>query len=380
MFKELFVNLTILSTLLFFGNIFFNRFRKSSLASNLESWLPWVNGIALGIVGIILMEFSFLVEGNSVVDLRQTAVIIAVYVAGIPGGLCASLLIAAFRLFFFGDLGLPSYIGAANPIVTFLLIILVLQKGRLEPIRWAVAFAMNYVVFLFSFFITIGTRVANIVPVYFVITVAAGVFTFFLLRYLKHSNDLFAFMEDAAHHDFLTGLYNSRSFHLAYDHRVKRASKNGEEFALILLDIDHFKRINDTYGHQAGDSVLRQFGTILSSFSPSDGYCARKGGEEFAIVINGINAAAAARIAERLRLGVEKHSFLLEDGIRLKVSVSIGYGSSKEGSAQTLFRRVDDALYQAKQTGRNRVCRALAQFDRPDQASSPGDRKVMPPS
>ncbi|NGZ76091.1 diguanylate cyclase [Saccharibacillus alkalitolerans] len=370
MFRELFINFTILSTLLFFGNIFLNRFRRSSLASISGTWLPWFTGAALGIVGIILMKFSFPIGDNSVVDLRQTAIIIAVYVAGIPGGLIASLSIAAFRLFFVGSFGLASCIGAANALVTFLLVIAVLKKGQLEPGKWAAAFAVQFVAFLLGISFAIGADVANIVPVYSVIVVGTGIFTFFMLRHLKHSNDLFAFMEDAAHRDFLTGLHNPRAFHLAYERRIKCAWKKGEDFALILLDIDHFKRVNDTYGHPAGDAVLRQLGAILSSCSPADGYCARKGGEEFAIVIDGGDESAAARIAEKVRSSVEKHPFLLEDGTCLQLTVSLGYGLSNEGPVKTLFSRVDDALYRAKEKGRNRVCRARSRPGRSGEAAS----------
>lgn len=371
MFKELFINFTILATLMFFGNIFFNRFRKSSLAANSGSWLPWFTGIALGAVGIVLMEFSFPVGANSVIDLRQTAIIIGVYVAGIPGGLGASLIIAAFRFFFFGHFGFASYVGAANALATFVLVSLVLKKGRLEPKRWTAAFAVQFFVLLISFYNTIGLKVFEIAPVYSVIIAGTGVFTFLMLRHLQNSNELFAFMEDAAHRDFLTGLRNPRAFHLVYDRRVKRAQKNGEDFGLILLDIDHFKIVNDTHGHPAGDEVLRQLGKILVSCSPVDGYAARNGGEEFAMVIDRYDEDAVARIAERIRSAVNEHQFLLENGTRLKLTVSLGYGLSNAGAPKTLFRRVDDALYRAKENGRNRTCKASKELGRSDKAVSP---------
>lgn len=380
MFKELFINFTILATLLFFGNVFFNRFRKSSLAASSRSWLPWFTGVALGAVGIIMMEFSFPVGYSSVIDLRQTAIIIGVYVAGIPGGLGASLLIAVFRFFFFGNFGLSSYVGATNAIVTFLLVILVLKKGQLEPKRWAAAFAIQLSVLLLSLYIMAGAAVIQIIPVYTIIITGTGIFTFLMLRHLKNSNELFAFMEDAAHRDFLTGLHNPRAFHLVYDRRVRRAQRNGEDFGLILLDIDHFKWVNDTYGHPSGDIVLRQLGTILASCSPIDGYAARNGGEEFAVVVDRRDEETVARIAERIRLAVENYSFLLENGTRLKLTVSLGYGLSHPGSSKTLFRRVDDALYRAKESGRNRTCKAELEVGRSDEKVLPASgRKAAPP-
>ncbi|QDH20825.1 GGDEF domain-containing protein [Saccharibacillus brassicae] len=377
MFKDLFVNFTILATLLFFGNVFFNRFRKSSwaVASASSAWLPWATGIALGLVGIVLMEFSFPIGRNSVVDLRQTAIIIAIYVAGIPGGLGAGLLIGVFRLFFFGEFGLSSYVGGTNAIVTFICVALVLRKGRLEPLRWAAAFAIQFVLLMISLYIMVGTTALHIIPVYSVIIAGTGVFTFFMLRHLNNSNELFAFMEDAAHRDFLTGLHNPRSFHFAYDRRMKRTLKNDEGFGLILLDIDHFKRVNDTHGHPAGDLVLQQLGKILMSCSPADSYCARNGGEEFAVVLDRREEDAVMRLAEKIRAAVESHAFLLDDGTKLKLTVSIGYGRTEEGSPRTLFRRVDDALYHAKESGRNRISKASSEIGSgespPDSGSAP---------
>lgn len=381
-FKELFTNFAILATLLFMGNIFFNRFRMSSwaVASASSAWLPWTTGISFGVVGIILMEFSFPIGENSIIDLRQTSILIAVYTAGVPGGLAASLLIGIFRLFFFGQLGFSSYIGAANAIVTFVLVTLVLKKGQMEPWRWAAAFAIQFMVMISTLYLTIGSRVLHIIPVYFVIITGTGIFTVLMLRHLNNSNEMFALMEDAAHRDFLTGLYNPRAFHFIYDQRVKRALQGEEDFGLILLDIDRFKRVNDTYGHPAGDLVLRQLSTILSSCCPSDGYCVRNGGEEFTVVIDRSEKGAVERLAERIRRTVENNPFLLEDGTSLNLTVSLGYGLSGEGSPRTLFRRVDDALYRSKESGRNRVSQAVSEDGGSDEGPSDAEEQKISPS
>ncbi|MCQ4088780.1 diguanylate cyclase [Saccharibacillus sp. JS10] len=363
MFKELFINFTILATFLFFGNIFLNQFRKSSLSERSSAWLPWFTGVMMGFAGILLMEFSFPVSEHSIIDLRQTAIIIAVYVAGIPGGLVASIMIALFRFFFFGNIGLPSYIGAFNALATFALVIFIIKKLQLEPKRWAAAFAVQLLLLSVSLYITLGSAMLRILPIYGIIIAGTGLFTFLMLRHLRNSNQLFAFMEDAAHRDFLTGLYNPRAFHLLYDRRIWAAQKNGEEFSLILLDIDHFKKVNDTYGHPAGDLVLKQLGNILASCTPIDGYAARNGGEEFAMVIDRRDEESLTRITERIRISVESHDFMLEDGTTLKITISLGYGISSFGSVKTLFRRVDDALYHAKKSGRNRVCKAGTEID-----------------
>ncbi len=365
MLKDLFVNFTILATLLFFGNVLSNRFRKSSLAAHADTWLPILAGLALGGVGIILIEFSFPLSSYTIVDLRQSAIIIAIYVGGIPGGLLATAIIAVFRLFFFGQFGLSSWIGASNAILTFASVALVLRKGQLEGRRWTAAFAMQFLVLMLCLYFAVGSSVWAIVPLSALIIAATGTFIFLMLRHLQNSNESFAIMEDAAHRDFLTGLYNPRAFFVAYERRVRLTLKNPTEFGfgLILLDIDHFKQVNDTYGHPAGDVVLRQIATILSACSPIGGYCARNGGEEFVIIIDRRDEETIARTAERIRLTIEGHPFLLEDGTRLDITLSIGYGLSDEGSPKTLFQRVDDALYFAKASGRNRVGKAASETD-----------------
>lgn len=364
MLRELFVNFTILATMLFFGNVLLNRFRHSPLATHSTFWLPLAAGLVLGGVGIMLIEFSFPLDAHTIVDLRQSAIIIAIYVGGIPSGFIATAIIAIFRLFFYAPFGTSSLIGAGNAVVTFVLVSLVLRKAQLNGHRWTAAFVIQFIVLMITLDVAVGPEVMALAPLIALITAGTGMFIFLMLRHLKNSNASFAMMEDAAHRDFLTGLYNSRAFFFAYERRVRLALKDREAFGfgVILLDIDHFKKVNDAYGHPAGDVVLRQIGNILSVCSPIGGYCARNGGEEFVILIDHLNEDAIARTAERIRLTIEGHPFLLEDGTRLDVTVSLGYGLSDEGSPKTLLQRADAALYLAKESGRNRVAKAAAEL------------------
>lgn len=364
MLRELFVNFTILATMLFFGNVLLNRFRHSSFATHSAFWFPGAAGLVLGGVGIMLIEFSFPLASHTIVDLRQSAIIIAIYVGGIPGGFIATAVIAIFRLFFYAPFGISSLIGAGNAVVTFVLVSLVLRKAQLNGYRWAAAFAVQFIVLMITLYVAVGPEVMATAPLLALITAGTGMFIFLMLRHLQNSNESFAMMEDAAHRDFLTGLYNPRAFFFAYERRVRLALKDREAFGfgVILLDIDHFKKVNDAYGHPAGDVVLRQVGNILSVCSPIGGYCARNGGEEFVIIVDRPNEETVARTAERIRLTIEGHPFLLEDGTRLDVTVSLGYGLSDEGSPKTLLKRADAALYLAKESGRNRVAKAAAEL------------------
>ncbi len=141
------------------------------------------------------------------------------------------------------------------------------------------------------------------------------------------------------------------------DKEILRATRHARALTLALLDIDHFKAINDRYGHPAGDSVIRAIAGVLRQSARADQLVARIGGEEFALVYAEQDAAEAGRGAERLRLAVEALPHTLGDTTQ-RVSVSIGLATWARGMQKLsdLMRAADAQLYRAKQAGRNRVC------------------------
>ncbi len=155
--------------------------------------------------------------------------------------------------------------------------------------------------------------------------------------------------------DFLTGLVNRRRFERALLEMINDYQTMRYPFALILLDVDNFKQINDKYGHTAGDQVLKEIALILKTFLRANNIPARIGGEEFAILVPGATAKEAKVIAERLRSAIENRTFsTLEDEI--KATASFGVTSVREDDTiDTIFARVDKALYKAKKEGKNKV-------------------------
>ncbi|MEO1492561.1 MAG: PleD family two-component system response regulator [Pseudomonadota bacterium] len=161
--------------------------------------------------------------------------------------------------------------------------------------------------------------------------------------------------------DPLTGTYNRRYANNHLDTLIERSRASGSELAVMMLDIDHFKRINDQYGHTAGDDVLREFATRLQTNVREMDLVARMGGEEFMVVMPEVNDMLVAEIAERVRSSIEAPLFDVPEIDGSRITVSIGYGVlTSDESASDLINRADLALYTSKRDGRNRVSIAAA--------------------
>ncbi|MGZ5053925.1 MAG: PAS domain S-box protein [Methylobacter sp.] len=165
-------------------------------------------------------------------------------------------------------------------------------------------------------------------------------------------------LERQAQQDYLTGLCNRRFFLEQGETELARAQRYDNELSLFMLDIDHFKAINDTYGHATGDIVLQTLSHILRETLRSIDIIGRWGGEEFVILLPETDAQEAAEIAERLREAIDHAKVTLATGLPLHFTASIGIATLKEKDTNIdiLLNYADEALYQAKNTGRNKVC------------------------
>ncbi|MGJ4730045.1 GGDEF domain-containing protein [Luteimonas sp. SDU101] len=159
-----------------------------------------------------------------------------------------------------------------------------------------------------------------------------------------------------ATHDALTGLYNRRHFMDVLDREIARALRHGRDLALCILDVDLFKPVNDTFGHIAGDEVLRRMAAVLRQHLRGDDIAARIGGEEFAVLLPEGGAAGAVVFAERLREAIAATIFS-PGGTPRQITVSVGVAplQAPDTSRSQLLAAADAALYRAKHEGRNRV-------------------------
>jgi two-component system cell cycle response regulator len=177
-------------------------------------------------------------------------------------------------------------------------------------------------------------------------------------RYTERLRDNVQASIEMAITDALTGLHNRRYMETHLGTLVEQAASRGKPIAVLVLDIDYFKSVNDTYGHDAGDDVLREFAIRLRKSIRNIDLACRYGGEEFVIVMPETDMGVATMVAERLRRRIAAEPFAIQQDMRLlDVTISIGIAARQEAgdTAATILKRADQALYRAKRDGRNRV-------------------------
>ncbi len=162
---------------------------------------------------------------------------------------------------------------------------------------------------------------------------------------------------DMATIDELTGLYNRRALFSRLQEEINRAERYRQHFSILLLDIDDFKKVNDTYGHPVGDGILHGFGEFLRHSLRDSDFPARFGGEEFICLLPSTDTLQAVKVGEKIRSFLNQNTLCSQkSGLSLKITVSIGIATYKPGdNIDDLIQRADNALYQAKHQGKNRI-------------------------
>jgi two-component system cell cycle response regulator len=185
-------------------------------------------------------------------------------------------------------------------------------------------------------------------------------------RTLLEFKDYLDTCEVAAFTDHLTGLANRRRFERQLDREVARTQRYGRPFCLLILDIDHFKKVNDTYGHEAGDDAIRHLANALQAGTRGIDTAARIGGEEFAVLLPETDFTRGLEVAERLRIAIKATEIPVVGRITASFGVAEFPQCAREG--RELFAAVDAALYEAKRQGRDRVGRCNALESNPSSA------------
>ena len=198
------------------------------------------------------------------------------------------------------------------------------------------------------------SEVIILIPISLIITLASAITFVDIWHFFSLVNRY----ENEDKYDYLTGLGNVKEFDRHLNEISRKAEKEHQSIALLLIDIDGFKDVNDTYSHKSGDAVLKQMSQLLKNYVPNQFKIFRNGGEEFSVVIHNYSLDQSVKLAENIRSGVEKSSFHLpnKEVIKLSVSIGVGYLTDDDPKSQRkVFKDADDMVHVAKNQGRNKV-------------------------
>ena len=354
MIKELFTNATILIAAISLGNILFKNFtyKPEKLFHRL------VIGLFGGAIGCVLLLYSIPVGSVLIVDLRAIPILIIAFYGTLPSLAVASVVSCVFRIFTFG-VSPTSIVGGLSIIAVALLCALIAKSRKKLYIKWILGIAWVSVVAAISLFIL---RVPAkdfwlILGGYSGGHIATGLTAYFYLKHVTALNQAYEKLANDSKTDFLTGLNNFRQYDESLNACYSKAAKHGQSLSILFIDIDNFKRVNDTYGHLAGDQILRTLAAqMLTACRSSDIVC-RRGGEEFTIILPQCNLDKACITAERIRKSVAEKQHTLPTGETVTITVSIGVSCYPETSTheQDIIDQADTALYQAKHSGKNTI-------------------------
>ncbi|PKG22700.1 GGDEF domain-containing protein [Niallia nealsonii] len=353
-FKEFFANLAILVSLLFFYSQLLYSF---SFHSKSPIKLKLLAGLFGGILCNILMYYSIHVE-DTLIDLRFIPTILLAYYVG-PSAALISMLFTIIGRFFI-SVSLASYFAIVISVAVTLFAIYFSKKDIPLKVNIFYMITFNNLVFsiVLSFFVNNNILLLKVLFIYWLISYSAAYLAFYVLATIRRSQKLLIKYQRESTTDELTGLNNVRKFDEVFNKLVNELKTNKQKLSLLYIDIDFFKQVNDTYGHAAGDMVLKELGLRLQRCTRSFDIVSRNGGEEFTVLLLDCSLDRAVEIAERIRKNVEDTPFILSKGTPIHLTTSIGVACYQDTTYDTnkIIDDADKALYQAKHSGRNKVC------------------------
>ncbi|MGM0803991.1 MAG: diguanylate cyclase [Bacillota bacterium] len=351
--KQLFANLAILVALLFL----YTQIKKDPplrMSSSIKKKLT--TGVAGGLFSNILMQYSIPI-GTTLIDLRHIPIILLAYFGGAVPALVGMVLVIAGR--FLIGINISSYTSSLLMLAVTLFSIVIARTNLSHQIKkWSMlTFANLLTTLLFFYLIEDQQLLLYLIPGYWFVSFLSGYVAFQVLQILFKSQMMFDKYKAESTIDPLTGLNNVRKFDEVFNSCMADLEKK-KKLSLLYIDIDFFKKINDTYGHSEGDVVLKDLGLILRSCARPTDIVSRNGGEEFTVLLVDSTMDQSKKIAERIRSTVEQHAFLLNSGTEVNITVSVGLSNFPETTTNgsMMIKDADKALYEAKRTGRNRVC------------------------
>ncbi len=355
MIRDLVINAGMLIAFL---SICYHIFGNTGIGPRLPLKLQIRLGLFFGALGCILVEYAIRLSNGQIFDLRILAIFVATLYSGIIPGLISGAIIALFRLFRYG-LSMHSIISSISMLILPLLMYPFFNLRKKMWRNWVYGILICELVVTLNYIIFIRDRAEMlfILLFFYLATNLASPLLFLYIKYLEEYTYAFRRYKLEAKRDYLTGLNNVRQFDSTYNNVIEKTRVTGQNLSLLFIDIDFFKKVNDSYGHKEGDIVLKKLGNILLQSCRNLDIVSRNGGEEFSVILIDCSWELAQEIAERIRRKVESTPFILSDGTGIKITVSVGIASYPDiiTELDTLKEKADEALYVAKRTGRNKI-------------------------
>ncbi|HBU81497.1 MAG TPA: GGDEF domain-containing protein [Paenibacillus sp.] len=359
MLSTFFVNVCVMITFMYVSGIIAKFYRIRVPFPSMR--VQMIGGLLFGIYGTVLMNYSFPLNETTIVDLRHLAIVTAAVYLGGFASVISGLVISILRILMFG-------MSSAAIDAAFVMTIIGLSGvyfayapwSRLTKIITMNLLGMTLIFVILMLNTSSMNSLMKVYPLQITISFVGGIFIYFIAEFINKSNEMLFLLERKASTDHLTNLSNRRQFEKSLELELERARETKQKLSLLVIDIDRFKKVNDTFGHSSGDAVLKQLGQLLIKHARSADIVSRNGGEEFAILLLDCGHHQAMAIAESIRQAVEKYLFALPDGNTIRLTISIGVAvfpdHCDDRDDNDFFEQADRALYEAKNTGRNRVC------------------------
>lgn len=355
MTRDLLINAGMLVA---FISVIFQIFRNTDLNPKMSIKYRVLSGIIFGVLGIVLMIFGIKLPNHLYIDFRNLSILLSSFCGGWVSAVISAIIIPAYRILFFGlnrTTIVFTIIIAALAIIFCIIGSLKIKKGA----KWILAIGISEIVSIMGFTLLINDTqfLQKVIFSYCTSLTITSFLLFYFIKYLESFTESYRYYKKEANKDFLTGLNNVRQFDKIFNSITEIAKANNHLISLLYIDIDFFKRVNDTYGHKEGDIVLKKLGEILTRSCRSTDFVSRNGGEEFSIILIDCPSYKAIEIAEGIRKEVENTTIELSNNIKVNITISIGIATYPKpiSDFEKLREKADEALYEAKHLGRNKV-------------------------
>ncbi len=355
MINALFINACMMISFITIGYLIFSQEKsRLQISNNIYKLLL---GIGAGFTGILLMSYSYHVTDSLIIDFRNFVIAISAIFGGPIAVILTIIIMVVYRILFYG---------LTTVTLSFFISLLLLgggslyiaRKGKSFKTKWFFNFLLNMAVSTAFMYYWLRTE-SDLTLLFINYYVGSLVLVFLICRvldaYIRLAGAYTRLTEESTT-DYLTQLNNVRGFDIEFNKAINHCSRRNEYLSFLMIDIDFFKKINDTYGHATGDEILAILSKILLTTCRPFDIISRNGGEEFSVILQDCPTNHAMEVAERIRQAVESHTFVIET-LSINLTISIGVSSYPEMTEDpdVLIEYADKALYQAKQNGRNNV-------------------------